>query len=204
MKLYYYPRSTYSQKVLIALYEKQIPFDGVIVYPGDPADRAQLDKLTPMSKVPVLVLDDGWKIPESSIIIEYLDRQGSGPTLIPEDPDAARQTRFHDRIADLYVTESLFMIARESDAERVAKARARLDTMLAGIDGHLSKGRTWLMGDRFTLADCSMLAPLAHYRRTYSLDRWKAVAAYLARGLERPSVARVVRDDEAYVVKAAS
>src|SRR4051812_3324883 len=104
MKLYFAPRSTYSQKALIALHEKRASFTPVIVSPADAGDRAELAKLTPLGKVPVLVLPDGWKIPESSIIIEYLDTHiSTGTRLIPEDIDQARQTRFHDRLADLYV-----------------------------------------------------------------------------------------------------
>src|SRR5262245_13002782 len=157
MKLYYHPRSRYSQKVLIALYEKDVSFTPILLYPGDPADRAELRKLTPIGKVPVLVLDDGWKIPESTIIIEYIDSRSSGPRLIPEDRDLARQTRFYDRLADLYVTDPLGTLVHEADAtERVARAKERLEVMLAGIDAHLAQ-RRWVMGDSFTLADCALI-----------------------------------------------
>jgi glutathione S-transferase len=203
MKLYYFPRSTYSQKALIALYEKQVAFTPVILYPGDASDRAELSKITPLTKVPVLVLDNGWKIPESTIIVEYVDAKASGPRLIPEDADLARQTRFHDRIADLYVTDSLNTILRDSDATRIAKARERLDALFAGIDGNLAN-RTWVMGDTFTLADCSLLPSLIAHRTAHPFDRFKHLSAYVDRGLERPSVMRMRREADAYVMKAAS
>ncbi|HEY5927945.1 MAG TPA: glutathione S-transferase family protein [Kofleriaceae bacterium] len=204
MKLYYHPLSSYSQKVLIALYEKQVSFTPIALYPGSADDRVELAKITPIGKVPVLVLDNGWKIPESSIIIEYIDAHASGPRLIPEDRDLARQTRFHDRIADLYVNDSLRTIVREADAtERVAKARERLDAMFAGIDAHLAN-RPWIMGDTFTLADCSLIPPLANHRDAHPLDRWKHLSAYVDRAFDRPSVARVRREHAAYMTKAAS
>jgi len=204
MKLYYHPRSRYSQKVLIALYEKDVSFTPVMLYPGDPADRAELRKLTPIGKVPVLVLDDGWKIPESTIIIEYIDSRGAGPRLIPEDRDLARQTRFYDRITDLYVTESLGTLIHEVDAtERVARAKERLTTMLAGFDAHLAE-RRFIVGDTFTLADCALISAVASHRTAYPLDKWKHVSAYLDRALERPSVARVLRELQAYEAKVAS
>lgn len=204
MKLYYHPRSRYSQKALIALHEKEVPFTPVMLYPGDPADRAELRKLTPIGKVPVLVLDDGWKIPESTIIIEYIDRRGRGPRLIPDDPDLARQTRFYDRVTDLYITESLGTLAREADAaDRVALAKERLESMLTGIDRHLA-GRQWLMGDSFTLADCALVPALSNHRGVYPTDGWKHLAAYLERALERPSVARVRREVDAFEARAAS
>jgi glutathione S-transferase len=203
MKLYYHPRSRYSQKVLIALYEKELPFTPVMLYPGDPAERAELRKVTPIGKVPVLVLDDGWKIPESTIIVEYIDPRGRGPRLIPEDPDLARQTRFYDRVTDLYITESLGTLAREPDAaDRVARAKDHLESMLTGFDAHLA-GRPWVMGDSFTLADCALVPALSNHRGLYPIDRWKTVAAYLERALERPSVARVRRELAAHEARAA-
>ncbi len=195
MKLYYHPRSRYSQKVLLALYEKQIAVELISLYPGDPTDRAKLLEITPLGKVPVLVLDNGWKIPESSTIVEYLDGHGTGPRLIPEDRDLARQTRFHDRIADLYITESYGTILRDKDPERVKAAHERLDALFTGIDRHLAN-RAWVMGDSFTLADCSLIPTLAEHA-AHPFDRFKHISAYFERSLGRPSVARVRRETEA-------
>jgi glutathione S-transferase len=211
MKLYYHPRSSFSQKVLLALHEKQIPFTPVVLNPGDPTERAELMRLTPIGKVPVLVLDDGWKIPESSIIIEYLDgRFSSGPRLIPEDRDLARQTRFHDRIADLYVNEPMSKIffdglkpADKRDPDGVGAARARLDAMFAGLDEHLAK-RTWLMGESFTMADCALVPSLGYCRTVHPFDRWKHLTAYAGRAFERASFQAVQAELAPYLAKAAS
>ncbi len=204
MKLYYHPRSRYSQKVLIALYEKDVSVTPIMLNPGDPTDRAELRKLTPIGKVPVLVLDDGWKIPESTIIIEYIDPRGGGPRLIPEDRDLARQTRFYDRVIDLYVTESMGTLVREADLPgRVTRAKEHLEAMFAGIDAHLAE-RRWLVGDSFSLADCSLIPALTNHRAVFPTNKWKHVTAYLERALDRPSVARVRREVDAFEAKAAS
>lgn len=204
MKLYYYPLSAYSQKVLIALYEKTVEFSPQLLYPGDPVQRAQLQKLTPIAKIPLAILDNGWKLPESTTIIEYLDTHHDGPRLIPADPDLARQTRFHDRLADLYINDSFFTIARDPDQERVAKARERIETILGGLDGHLSSNRTWVMGESFTLADCALIAPLLQYADAHPVTKFKNVTSYLNRARERSSVMRVRREAEAFAAKAAS
>jgi len=208
MKLYYTPRSTYSQKALIALYEKRASFTPAILSPNDPKDRAELLKLTPLGKVPVLVLDDGWKIPESTIIIEYLDAHlSTGARLIPEDVDLARQTRFHDRLADLYVNDSVVKIFFDSlkpedrrDPDGVATAHQRLDTMFTGLDEHLAK-RTWLMGEAFSMADCALIPPLGYCRTLHPFDRWKNLAAYANRAFERPSVQQVHQELAPYLAK---
>jgi glutathione S-transferase len=182
MKLYYHPRSPYSHKVMIALAEKRVAFEPVMVRP----DEERLAKLTPLKKVPLLVLADGWKIPESTIIVEYLDAHfATGTRLIPEDRDQARQTRFHDRIADLYVTEPLMaLLFKRGDADA---AHARIDAMLTGLDRHLGE-RAWIMGEAFTMADCSLIPALRYARELHPFDRFEHTTSYFARAIERPSV----------------
>src|SRR5688500_5923132 len=105
LKLYFHPLSSFCQKVLIALYENGTPFEPAIVDLMDAVSSAEFRKVWPIGKFPVLC--DGAKdrtIPESSIIIEYLDRHFPGATrFVPEDSDLARQTRFRDRFFDLYL-----------------------------------------------------------------------------------------------------
>lgn len=182
MQLYYHPRSPYSHKVMIALAEKRAAYEAVSIRPDD----ERLARLTPIKKVPLLVLADGWKIPESTIIIEYLDAHVStGTRLLPEDPDQARQTRFHDRISDLYMTEPLMaLLFKRGDADA---AHARIETLLAGHDENLAK-RTWVMGDAFTMADCAVIPALRYARELHPFDRYKHVTAYFGRAIERPSI----------------
>jgi glutathione S-transferase len=209
MKLYYFPRSSYSQKVLMALHEKAATFTPVIVDLPDPQARADYRAINPLGKVPLLVLDDGWKIPESSIIIEYLDSHlRTGARLIPDDRDLARQTRFHDRLADLYVNDSMTTIlfdSRKPEAQRnpdaVATARQRLDTVFTGLDAHLA-ARTWVMGDAFTMADCALAPSLAYCRTVFPFDRWKHLSAYAARVFERPSFLAVQAEAAPYQARA--
>ena len=188
MQLYYHPRSPYSHKVMIAFAEKRVAFEPIMTRP----DNERFAQLTPIKKVPLLVLDDGWKIPESTIIVEYLDGHFStGTRLIPEDRDLARQTRFHDRISDLYVTEPLMsLLFKRGDADA---AHTRIDAMLTGLDNHLAK-RTWVMGESFTLADCAFLPALRYARELHPFDRYKHVTSYFARAVERPSVKAVFEE----------
>jgi glutathione S-transferase len=105
LTLHYHPLSSFCWKVLIALYENDTPFTPHPVNLGDEAERAALLKLWPIGKFPVL-RDDATDrtIPETSIIIEYLDQQYPGRTrFIPADPKLALQTRLRDRFYDLYV-----------------------------------------------------------------------------------------------------
>ena len=105
LTLHFHPLASFCWKALIALYENDTPFAPNMVDLGNAAERAALLKLWPIGKFPVL-RDDARNqtIPESSIIIEYLDRHYPGRTqFIPADPDLAWQTRLRDRFYDLYL-----------------------------------------------------------------------------------------------------
>lgn len=87
LTLYYHPLSSYCHKVLIALYENGIEFDRRIIDLTDAADRAELQALWPIGKFPVLRDHARQRnLPESSVIIEYLDRLYPGEQrLVPDD-----------------------------------------------------------------------------------------------------------------------
>src|SRR5258708_3475732 len=105
LKLYYHPLSSFCQKVLIALYENDVPFEPRLVDFGNPDSAAEFRGGLPLPKRPVLIApaNDG-TIRESSIIIESLALLYPGPPqLTPADADRALETRLRDRFFDLYV-----------------------------------------------------------------------------------------------------
>ena len=90
MKLYYHPLSPNSHKALLGLYEKGIPFQREVVNILDPAAlEAYRTEVNPLGKIPFLVTDAGQRIPESTIILEHLERQFPEPSLVPKDPEDA-------------------------------------------------------------------------------------------------------------------
>jgi glutathione S-transferase len=101
--LHFHPLSSFCHKVLIALYENGTPFTPNLVNLRNDDERNALRELWPIGKFPVL--EDrarDWAVPESSVIIEYIDQHYPGKIrLIPADPDLARQVRFRDRFFDL-------------------------------------------------------------------------------------------------------
>src|SRR5262245_55050034 len=99
--LHGHPFSSYTQKVLIALYENATPFTWRVL--DGPAAFEELASLWPIGLMPVLV-DDATPIAESSIIIEHLAlNHAGGVRLIPADPRMALKVRLLDRFLDLYV-----------------------------------------------------------------------------------------------------
>jgi glutathione S-transferase len=205
MTLHYHPLSTYSQKTLIALYEKNADFSREIIELFDPSKAAAYRTFYPLGKVPVLVDGDRF-IPESSIIIEYLETKYEGGTrLIPKDPEQARRARFHDRVADLYVNDcmaTIFFDGRKPEGARepgrVAQAKETLDTSYKHLDEHLAK-RTWLVGEQFSIADCALAAPLGYLRKVHPFASYPNISTYWNRASERPSVKRVLDEAQPYI-----
>ena len=207
LTLHFHPLASYCHKVLIALYENDTPFTPNMVDLSNETARAALSKLWPIGKFPVLADEArNQTVPESTVIIEYLDRYYPGGTkFIPADADHAWQTRLRDRFYDLYVHEPMQKIvgdrlrpAGRKDPHGVEEARARLRTSYGMIDREMA-ARTWAMGDSFGLADCAA-APALFYANEvmpFGEDHGN-VAAYFGRLKARPSYARVLKEAEPY------
>src|SRR4051794_32479426 len=93
LKLYFHPLSSFCQKALVALYENDTPFEPVIVDLFDAKSSAALKAIWPIGRFPVLRDEaNDRNVPESSIIIEYLDQHYPGRTqLVPADAELARR-----------------------------------------------------------------------------------------------------------------
>ena len=195
MKLFYNPISTYSQKVLIALYEKGIDFEPEIVNLMDADARTLYREVYPLGKVPCLQLEDGHIIPESSIIVEYLDPMAE-PTLIKGDADEQRRIRFKDRMFDLYLNEAVVTLLfqgmkpeSEQDPERIDKAKFHIATMYGFMENELST-QPYANGEEFLMSDCSAAPGLFYAEQIAPFAEHQNISAYWERLKSRPSVQR--------------
>jgi glutathione S-transferase len=205
--LHYHPLASFCHKVLIALYENEVPFTPQIVDLGDPEQRAGFLRLWPIGKFPVLQdAARGRMIPESTIVIEYLEHHHPGKErLIPEDPGQARETRLRDRFFDLYVHEPMQKIVGDrlrpegaKDPHGVDHARKTLRTALGLLEQDMAS-RTWATGEAFSLADCAAAPALFYGDKVMPIaEHHPNVASYLERLMQRPSYARVLREAQPY------
>jgi glutathione S-transferase len=198
--LHAHPLSSCCQKVLIAARVLGVALDERMLNLGDPAQREMLQAVSPAGKMPVLV-DQGRAVAETSIIIEYLQLHlaGEGGRLIPEDTDAALAVRFWDRFSDFYVMTPMQALTAEllkPDGERseaaTAAARSLLLKSYAAMNRQLEE-RTWLAGERFSMADCAA-APALFYAVAYvPVPEGQAhLLAYVERLMAHAAVAAVV------------
>ncbi len=201
--LYYHPLSSYCWKVLIALYELDLPFERRIVNLGDADERTAFLDVWPIGKLPVLQ-DEGRAIPESSIIVEHLDHIAGGGRLVPQDGREAWKARAADRFYDQHIQTPMQKIvtdrlrpAGESDAFGVGQARSQLGVALGLIEADMTK--SWAVGERFSMADCAAAPALYYANRVAPFAKTHpCTTGYLERLKARPSCARVLAEAEPY------
>ena len=204
MKFYYHPLSTYSQKVLWASYEKDIELEREIVNLMDETAKAEYRKIYPIGKVPLLV-DGDRMVPESSIIVEYLENNySSGAQLIPADPHLSRQARFFDRMNDLYLNDSIANLIFQSwkpeeqrDPELISRCNERIEICYGHLDELLGEV-DWPVADCFTMADISAGPPLFYAATVSPFANRPNLTAYWERLCERPAWQRVMEEVRPY------
>ena len=181
LTLYDADRCPYCARIRIVLAEKGLPHETVVV---DLDDRpAWIYEKNPLGKVPVLEEDD-FVLPESAVIMEYLEERYPEPPLWPADPA--------ERAAGRLLLERFDQLSRPYYALRRGDedARERLDAELAALDSLLA-GRPFLTGHEFGLADAAYLPWIlrAESMLGVDLDAHPAVADWAVRAGARPSIA---------------
>jgi glutathione S-transferase len=170
--------------VRIVLAEKDVPFETVEI---DLKNRpAWLYDKNPVGKVPVLE-QDGWALPESAVIDEYLEELYPEPPLLPADPIVRAVARLlifrHDDFSGPY-----YRLRRGEEG-----AAARFDEQLAALDRVLAS-MPYLSGGAFGLADVAYLPWLLRAQVLFGVtfERFPALDAWLLRCGDRPSVAAAI------------
>lgn len=164
MKLYNTDHSPFTARVRMAAYAKGIPLGCVLPPdgPGSPAFR----QISPLAMVPALELPDGSTLPESEVIVEYLEDTYPEPALRPSGAAECARARLLARIADLHLAEPLRELFEETrnpgcESSPVARTIPRIRNALGLIDHYLDDGG-YAVGTRLTTADCA-LVPLLFF-----------------------------------------
>jgi glutathione S-transferase len=179
--LYDAPRCPYCARVRIVLAEKGVEVDVVEI---DLSDRpAWLYEKNPTGRVPVIEEGD-LPLPESAVIMEFLEERYPEPALLPAD--AADRAVARLRIfRDDELTEPYYALRRgeEGAAERLGAALAKLDAELVA--------RPFLGGAEYGLADIALVPWILRARDMLgvSLEPYPSLSAWLATLEERPAIA---------------
>jgi RNA polymerase-associated protein len=175
-------RCPYCARARIVLAEKGIPYETVEI---DLSDRpAWLYEKNPRGKVPVIE-EDEFIMPESSVIMEYLDERFPEPALLPDDPADRAAARLWIWDFDRRLGDDYYAARRGEDG-----ARERLTARLAALDMWL-EGRQFLAGGVYGLADIAYMPWILRMQQLLGVDLapFEALAQWRDELVTRPAVA---------------
>ena len=191
MKLYSGPLSMFGAKAEIALLEKGLAFDLVMV-PFDmrtlyEPKHPEVLRINPKRQVPVLV-DDDLELFDSTQIFEYLETRKPDPALWPADPKARARARLLEHQSDEVYFPHIIRLMGHPKAPGAHDGAARFyDAMERTLEG-----RTWLAGG-YSFADIAFyMAQLFGERMGAPMtDAHPRLQAWRERMGERPAVRQV-------------
>lgn len=197
IKLYHFSASTNSRKVRIALVEKGLDFERVLI---DLSKKEQKSpdylKINPFGQVPALN-DDGFILYDSTIINEYLEDEYPYPSLMPKDSEGRARVRLMEDFRDNYFNPHFMEIIHEvrykpegqRDQKVIDRAKAEIMKCFDRIEKEL-EGKEYLAGT-FSLADIAFMPNFDLLERfQIPVDpKYKNVRAWMARLKARPSFA---------------
>ena len=203
LALYGHPFSSYTWKVLIALYATETKFDFRILDDAQPQHAEVVATASPLGKFPVLEDGDNL-IFESTTIIDYIAKHYPGQEmLLPDNIDAAIGMRMLDRVFDNSVMAPMHVVVDEyirnpqaPDAARIAEAKDRLLKSYAWLDGWLEYYPA--LGN-ISLIECAAAPALFYADWVQPIgENFPRLAHYRAHLLRLGPVARCVEDARPY------
>jgi glutathione S-transferase len=156
LQFYFNPVSVNARRVWIALLEKQLPFEPILLHLDDDQLSEAFTAVNPLQRVPVLV-DAGIRVIESLAILDYLEAKYPTPALLPTQPQEIATVRMVAMVmvTDLQPIMVLLMrplVNLEVDPQKLEMAKARVETILGFCETLLGE-QNYFAGDQFTLAD---------------------------------------------------
>jgi glutathione S-transferase len=193
MKLYGSLTSPYVRKVRVLIREKNLACEFVVADAW--AADSPIPALNPLGKVPALALDTGDVLFDSPVIVEYLDSL-KAPVLLPVSGAARWETLRWQALADGMLDATVSRLlelrrpAEQQSAENVRRQEDKIARSIEYTEQRLSR-ESWLMENRFTLADLVMAVALEYIDFRYP-HNWRGRHARLAQWLAgvsaRPSL----------------
>ena len=200
LKLYFHPRSSYSRRVRIALIEKNIAHEEIILDMAKGGHKTPgYLALNPFGRVPTITEDD-LILYESTAILTYLEATRPTPPLVPAGAKQRAMVDMHMKLCDIqlgrYTGTIVFprrFIAKEKwDVPAMDAAAVEIKKHLAMLEPLLT-GKQYLVGEQFTLADLCYMT-LLYFLPVMEITPPPAVAAWVERLLARPSAAATQPD----------
>ena len=204
------PLSPYVRKVRIALAEKGVDYTLNPVIPFDPPD--DFKKISPLGKIPVYTTSEGQNIPDSSVIIAYLERSVSDNPLYPADNSDFAKALFIEEYCDTVVVEATgpvffqrlitpLLMGGTPDETIVAEAlNEKLPPRLSYLNEQIGSN-DYFVGNRFSVADLAITSPfvnLMHGKEEVDAGQYPNLRRYLDNMMSRPTIAPLIEEERAF------
>ncbi len=208
LTLFEHPLSPYAQKNKIALREKGIEFD--LATPdaiGSGDTGGDFLEANPRGEVPALV-DDGFAIFDSTVILEYLEDKWPTPSLLPGEPQNRARVRMIEDVMDTQFEAinwglgevAYFKRAQGANAEAIfKKAAAQTQGFFAWLEKQLGDA-DWFNGTSFGWGDLSVI-PYVNGSASFGITppEGSKLEAWAARTNARPAVAQTAAEATASI-----
>jgi len=207
--------SPFVRKVRVALAEKGLDYQLDPVVPFGVSDEYK--KMSPLGKIPCYTPREGVHIPDSSVIIAYLERTEPKNPLYPENPEDFARALFLEEYGDSALVQALsapffqrivapMFLGQKTDEAVVQNAlEVQAPPLFAWLDEQIGD-RKFFVADRLTIADIAITSPFVNFMHAgEKLDaaKYPHLARYLDTMLARPSFKAVVEEERAFFNRAA-
>ena len=154
--LYHQPISANSRRVWIALLEKGLAFEEVIIKLDGDQNTPEFLEINPFHRIPVLV-DDDLILVESLAILDYLEAKYPTPTLLPKEPQALAKVKMVQMVTINELLPVMTRLTTEAvgitqEPEKGEKAKQKAINVLDFFEKILGEDK-YFSGDSLTLAD---------------------------------------------------
>ena len=187
MKLYSSPATPFGRKAAIVAREHGIALD---IENVNPFTSEELERLSPIKLIPVLVLDDGTALYDSHVICTYLDEIGEGPTLYPEADRLEWQRRMTLGTALTEASVAWVFQKRQPADQQSVNLKSHYEKRVRRIAAALDSGA--LTAAPFRIDHIAVICGIGHLEFRHDAS-WRADCPALTAWYEdiqgRPSVA---------------
>ena len=200
LKFHYNPVSVNAIRVWVALLEKQIPFEPILVNLDDEQFDDDFTAVNPLQRIPVIA-DNGFRVIESFSILDYLEAKYPARSLMPSQPEDVAKMRMVEMLAvnELQPTTTPFtrqLLGLDVDDQKLETAKERVIPVMLFYEDLLGD-LTYFVGEEITLADIvagTMIPSLPMFG--FSLDPYPRLKAWLERLSMRESWQQVTPPPE--------
>ncbi len=153
LQFYYHPLSPLSRRVWIALLEKEIPFESIII---NLKEREQFKPdflvISPFHHVPVII-DDGLRVLESLAILDYLENKYPNNPLLPQDAAQLARVRMVQMVANNELSSVIIsLISEREDSPKLGQTKRKIKRILKFF-AELLGNDDYFGGDNISLGD---------------------------------------------------